>query len=515
MLRRSRPPLARRLWRLMIRIAALCMCAALYVVPIMLLVPSPRTRAAAEETAQSTQPSATAATSTTTVMTPTPTTTTTSSFALVLVTSTEGSNRNDERLRVASALCSGDNARLLALHGFSIYVSIDGMTPLVQELPCAVKEHWHHARLDSSDAALRIAHHYGFLLKRAFDHKQHSHVIVLEDDLVPAADFMSLFVPGSPAFSALENDADVWCISAWHDVGVRTFASDSTRLLLTDIFPGLGWMASRKLWARVGAAWPLHATTGWDNWLRANNEHNSACVFPEVGRVKHISKSGSTVHNPAPYERLAFQGNDARPGPFQFPAGGSDGVVADYAAFLRAGIASSGRQTTFPELPAVSIGPVTVFYKRKDLSMLYAALGDAPPMNAEPRSSFRGVTTLRRQGHLLFLVDDVACKWAPVSQAPSRVVAGARGQSCDAVCAAQGRACSDDALHRMASPIGSMCRTMRTLFACEAGCGHQVGQELPAYSVAPDTAGQCLVSDSAVSVCAASHASTSRACACV
>ena len=54
-------------------------------------------------------------------------------------------------------------------------------------------------------------------------------------------------------------------------------------------------------------------------------------------------------------------------------------------------------------------------------------------------------------------------------------------------------------------------------FDCEAGCGHQVGAELPAYVSSPtlDTYQQCLVSDISVSSCSAKFAKTSRLCRCV
>ena len=53
-------------------------------------------------------------------------------------------------------------------------------------------------------------------------------------------------------------------------------------------------------------------------------------------------------------------------------------------------------------------------------------------------------------------------------------------------------------------------------FGCEAGCGHQVGTELPAYAATPDldTYRQCLVSDIAISACSAAFRKTQRLCSC-
>ena len=54
-------------------------------------------------------------------------------------------------------------------------------------------------------------------------------------------------------------------------------------------------------------------------------------------------------------------------------------------------------------------------------------------------------------------------------------------------------------------------------FPCEAGCGHQVGDELPAdvHDSALDTYQQCLVSDIAFSTCEAAFSKTTRLCRCV
>ena len=53
-------------------------------------------------------------------------------------------------------------------------------------------------------------------------------------------------------------------------------------------------------------------------------------------------------------------------------------------------------------------------------------------------------------------------------------------------------------------------------FGCEAGCGHQVGKELPAYAATADldTYQQCLITDIAVSACNAAFKKTRRLCSC-
>ena len=61
------------------------------------------------------------------------------------------------------------------------------------------------------------------------------------------------------------------------------------------------------------------------------------------------------------------------------------------------------------------------------------------------------------------------------------------------------------------------CEALARHFPCEAGCGHQVGDELPAYvhDSALDTYQQCLVSDITFSTCEAAFSKTTRLCRCV
>jgi len=61
------------------------------------------------------------------------------------------------------------------------------------------------------------------------------------------------------------------------------------------------------------------------------------------------------------------------------------------------------------------------------------------------------------------------------------------------------------------------CEALKQHFPCEDGCGHQVGQEIPAYvhDRSRDTALQCLVTDDAISSCGAHVPVTTRLCVCI
>jgi hypothetical protein len=60
------------------------------------------------------------------------------------------------------------------------------------------------------------------------------------------------------------------------------------------------------------------------------------------------------------------------------------------------------------------------------------------------------------------------------------------------------------------------CEALQSVFACEAGCGHQIGDELPAYVTDPTerTYRQCLITDGAHNTCQFSHRATQRVCPC-
>lgn len=90
-------------------------------------------------------------------------------------------------------------------------------------------------------------------------------------------------------------------------------------------------------------------------------------------------------------------------------------------------------------------------------------------------------------------------------------LAAATGVSCNEACAEVGLTCDARTLE-----WGNSCTMMQKAFHCEAGCGHQVGPELPAYAASDtlDTYQQCLVSDIAVSKCEAKFSKTRRLCTC-
>ena len=139
----------------------------------------------------------------------------------------------------------------------------------------------------------KIAHHYWTVFERAFMGQQHDMVIFLEEDLIVAPDFLTLF--RSTAW-LLREDPSIWCVSAWNDVGFALSASDQCRLFRTTYFPGLGFMLPRHVWLQLREEWPSAPTMGWDYWMRtAFRRADKECIVPEVPRSRHESRKGSSI----------------------------------------------------------------------------------------------------------------------------------------------------------------------------------------------------------------------------
>jgi hypothetical protein len=133
------------------------------------------------------------------------------------------------------------------------------------------------------------------------------------------------------------------------------------------------------------------------------------------------------------------------------------------------------------------------------------------------RATHNGTITLPTEGGgLLVLADRRRCPYLDSQErlGPSplaRPISAVAGASCTSACRDAGGKCDAATLE-----WGNRCEVMQAHFACEAGCGHQVGPELPAYASSPslDTYQQCLVSDIAVSQCDAKYTKTRRLCFC-
>ncbi|KAF0990715.1 hypothetical protein HZS_1817 [Henneguya salminicola] len=129
----------------------------------------------------------------------------------------------------------------------------------------------------------KISYHYKLFLNHIFDCLNYT------------SDFLNYFLKMSPL---LENDESLFCISAWHDNGLAQYAHgniypvhiDPYKFMRTDLFPGLGWMLTRRFWDEIKSNWPK---AYWDEYLRiSDSRKNRTCIYPEISRVRNFGSVG-------------------------------------------------------------------------------------------------------------------------------------------------------------------------------------------------------------------------------
>jgi len=410
--------------------------------------------------------------------------------------------------------------RLQGIDQFTIYVSCDEspnrekLLQLAATVGVPPSNHWRATPPNSQYASAplaKIAHHFRYVFTQAFNVHHHSHLILLEDDLVPAPDFLNLFL--STAY-LLDADPTLWCVSAWNDNGLKSVSREEDAFYRTDYFPGLGWMLKAELWlGELASKWPESPSTGWDHWMRLSDQHKGReCIFPEVPRTQHIGVEGTNVHEAAGQSMADIYAFSTR-GPRPFENMARLGQPA-YENWMASQIKAAPRVSLGAAGPAMS---GLVLYTTEDYYSLQTALGLRVD---SPRGTYRGVITLRKPGGLLFLADVRVSKHIEtreqVRPTPGLLfIPAAQGQSCDARCK-QGR--SGVVMHCAITQFAFLntCDALKKVFPCEKGCGHQTGPDIPNYVPAPHqpTYQQCLISDGGPD-CAASHPDTQRLCPCV
>ena len=453
---------------------------------------------------------------------------------------------------------------------FSLFVSQDGSEPDLSSLTAEYAAHGltllrreRRALLSPEQPGTAyLAQHYAFAFDSVLLHRNHSHVVVLEDDLLVSPDFLILMRDTAPL---LASDPTVFCVSSWHDNGRRGLVYDPHRLFRTQYFPGLGWMMRRELWTdELRPAFPLDQ---WDHFMRLDSVHRQrSCIVPELSRNRNIGEQGTNMAG-AFFSRflepIAWQ--QQRVAAFSLP----QVQQPEYDRRLRLQLASAevlGRVTDAgvrERLVAIrdgraAAGASLVVYRLEE----YRVVSEVFSLLSVPRATYGGVSTLRAASdvrdtllpalptlepsggfpspadpsHWLFLVDarrvnyslhlpdwllpsspHHALLWSPH---PELVTLTSRqGESCDALCARSSRPgdgrplrCDDDQFALLNS-----CSALRRHFPCEAGCqGGVVGPDVPNYvssSDKPEMFRSCLVQEESPT-CAASHWSAQRLCPC-
>jgi alpha-1,3-mannosyl-glycoprotein beta-1,2-N-acetylglucosaminyltransferase len=464
---------------------------------------------------------------------------------------------------------------------FTLYVSQDAgpKVPDLSDLPLKYSGSdlhlMRHPRtpLLSPDqsATAYLAQHYKWVLDRLFlaEHgRRHSHVVIMEDDMLVASDFLTLF---SETAALLDSDPTLWCVSSWNDNGMTNLVADQRKLMRTDYFPGLGWMTNRNIWAELSPSFPLDQ---WDHHMRLDTVHKGRdCIIPEVARNHNIGKEGTNMGDRF-YERYLAPVALATGPPVSFlrpelddasvSATSADAdsqvILAPGMEFLRSdayerdlearvkrakvvgrssdpGVLQRLKEAmaTPARLPS-SDPPATpeeeewlVLYEHAHYPSLATALGLLPV----PRSVHRGLSQIRLGAHVVFLADIKVA--GPYYLSPEQRFE--RDPSLRPTRARQNEPCTT-ACARIRNPIlpgvdGPPMRCSQSHFqfinhcsvllevspdGCPRGCrGGVSGLDVPNYVDNPDKPelfGFCLTTEDE-STCEAQHWSASRLCPCV
>lgn len=389
-------------------------------------------------------------------------------------------------------------------------------------------------------ATSSIAYHYKWAFDKAFVEVGFEYAIFLEEDLVLAPDFLSLF--RSTAWLLVE-DPSLWCISAWNDVGFTATFNDNCRLLRTSYFPGLGFLLPKRVYLEMRKEWPAAPTMGWDYWTRVFfRTHEKECVIPEVPRSRHLGRGGSSVKTAKQsqyFDSLGLAAVESSCGPGlageapcrQF-GDVSYLIDAEYEKRVLAAVAAA-HPISDSDLRSIGKrgGPpqkslYLLPYRYESFKGLRVLVGLHPkdvgayPIPPDVRSEHYGLVVAKHveSGSWVLLVDCRSTRnYCPENLRLKRnlyvrPVAANKGENCVAACGREGGTCDDQQLHLL-----NNCHDLKSVFPCEEGCAHQVGMELPAYVTEPrePTYRQCLVTFMATLNCVKSHAHTSRLCACV
>ncbi|XRB03935.1 alpha-1,3-mannosyl-glycoprotein beta-1,2-N-acetylglucosaminyltransferase [Pycnococcus provasolii] len=191
------------------------------------------------------------------------------------------------------------------LHDFPLYVSQDGHDQATRRVVVDAPEfkgRWGHLEHDQSEPVVyeksarfeaesyyRISAHYRWFLHQLFECRGYSKVIILEDDMLVAADFFSYFRAAS---KLMDRDESLWCASSWNDNGKVPFAKVNDAVYRSEFFPGLGWMMKRETFLELAPEWPR---AYWDDWMRlAKTRKGRECIRPEICRTYNIGEKGAS-----------------------------------------------------------------------------------------------------------------------------------------------------------------------------------------------------------------------------
>ena len=388
-------------------------------------------------------------------------------------------------------------------------------------------KHWNRERIpqlyEGQAANAWLSQHYEYAIARVFGEssQNHSHIIIIEDDMLFSRDFLRLFE--STAW-LLDVDHTLWCVSSWNDNGQEEFGWKDERLFRNGFFPGLGWMLTRFLWEEeLVQNWPkVH----WDHWMRAN-ANGRDCICPEMPRNHNIGIDGAhmdqkmfTTH----FQNILFYDEDlSNPSDF----GDLDYLLyPNYQAYVRALIHSKDSYVHTGHvrfIPWKDIRPdqvVILPYQAGEFREIAAHLHIWPT----PRNHFELITILPLRAPQKTLVILVHRRLSPAWAFPSpdlrilpdpsfvKIVSSSPNIDCSKACSSLGLTCLSDHFDYI-----NNCSVLQENFPCRT-CHMEWAPDTrrnPCYISNPAARRHsiCMVTDD-LPTCYFSHPDAIRLCPC-
>ena len=427
-------------------------------------------------------------------------------------------NRPDFLARTLHSLLS-----LRQISHYDVYVSQDGGHEATQEVASKVaNQHptlvsfWQKERPEFKvddpkvPAWGFVAQHYKWVLDRIFEDENHSHVIIVEDDMELAVDFLTLF---EKTAYLLDKDPTLMCVSSWNDNSRGKVGADKALLMRTSYFPGLGWMMKRNFYLEtLQPGWPI--LSHWDNWLRAN-VHDFDCISPSLPRNRNFGSIGASMNT------LAFKRDiatvhfyDAKE---EVDFGDLSYLLNDNYEQNMADLLEQSLRLDEPELKDANAPPGMVYLLLYGNSPQFVKIAKFFGLWTHPRAHYRFLQVVEFQQNIYLIADVRFCPLLPsfLAVQPSAVVrsiAADMGQDCVNTCAAKELICSQQDM-----PWLNSCKALKKHFPCEKGCILETGGDIPSY-VSGDigTHGFCVTKmHNDLILCNGLHLGTSRLCACV
>eukprot|EP01065_Artemidia_motanka_P051155 TRINITY_DN8930_c0_g1_i1.p1 TRINITY_DN8930_c0_g1~~TRINITY_DN8930_c0_g1_i1.p1 ORF type:complete len:751 (+),score=190.91 TRINITY_DN8930_c0_g1_i1:203-2455(+) len=437
------------------------------------------------------------------------------------------------------------NKAALSKHA-KVYVSQDGMEPAVMDVANNFEAmgrvtHIVHPRkilnntvrfvLGQATPArapgtMYLAAHYKWALDQMFVERDHTHAIILEDDMLVSKDFLAFFEMAAPL---LDIDPSLWCVSSWNDNGYRHLDLNKKQLFRTQFFPGLGWMLKRETWMELRKSWPIDQ---WDHWMRVwSTSSGRECVCPFLPRNRNVGAGGANsngaffrrhLQSIAHYDKqpiglgdLSYLLRPAYTKRLREKLAGEDVVYLSESAVRFGDDDGSDQWWGGKSTESVYV----VLFAREKFERLSKQLMIYPT----PRAFHHYVHELHYQGHEVYLADRRLSPLLPERRRvrPEKrlraVVARRTQMSCNDVCEALdgGWECARGEFDWV-----NQCKLLQRVFdGCPNGCRKEWGMDIPNLQQFrkgenPFGKNQCLITED-VPTCEARHAKTKRLCPCV